>query len=58
MVLLFSNILNKIEHELEESFWTNYEVSTQKAFKLAEKSGLTLDQQLELLSVREEIVIA
>ena len=50
----FANILNKIDYELDKSFWSNYEVSTQKSFKLAEKSGLTIEQQLELLSLREE----
>jgi Lon protease-like protein len=50
----FTNILKTIDLELDKSFWNNYEVSTQKSFKLAEKSGLTLEQQLELLSLREE----
>ena len=50
----FDNILNNFEKDIDKSFWRNYEVSTQKSFKLAEKSGLTLEQQLELLSLREE----
>jgi len=50
----FTSILNKIDYELDKSFWSNYEVSTQKSFKIAEKSGLTLEQQLELLMIRDE----
>jgi Lon protease-like protein len=50
----FTNILKNIDLELDKSFWNNYEVATQKSFKLAEKSGLSLEQQLELLSLREE----
>jgi Lon protease-like protein len=50
----FTNILKNINLELDKSFWSNYEVATQKSFKLAEKSGLSLEQQLELLSLREE----
>jgi Lon protease-like protein len=50
----FTNILKSIDLELDRSFWNNYEISSQKSFKLAEKSGLTLEQQLQLLSLREE----
>jgi hypothetical protein len=50
----FTNILKTINLELDKSFWNNYEVAAQKSFKLAEKSGLSLEQQLELLSLREE----
>ena len=50
----FTNILKNINLELDKSFWSNYEISTQKSFKLAEKSGLSIEQQLELLSIREE----
>ena len=50
----FSNILDKVDHHIDKSFWGNYEVSKQKSFKLAEKSGLTLEQQVDLLLMRDE----
>jgi Lon protease-like protein len=50
----FEKILDKINYHLEESFWKNYYSTTVKSFKLAEKSGLSLEQQQTLLSIQNE----
>jgi Lon protease-like protein len=51
---MFEQILNKINYHLEESFWENYYSTSTKSFKLAEKSGLSLEQQQTLLSIQNE----
>jgi ATP-dependent Lon protease len=51
---LFEKILEKYNFELEESFWTRYHDSKTKSFKIAEKSGLSLNQQQTLLSFQDE----
>jgi len=50
----FEQILDKINYKLEESFWKNYYSTSVKSFKLAEKSGLSLEQQQTLLSIQNE----
>ena len=51
---IFEHILNKINYQLEESFWINYYSTNVKSFKLAEKSGLSLEQQQTLLTIQNE----
>jgi len=50
----FERIIKKANFQLEETFWRNYEATEFKSYKLAEKSGLTLKQQQDLLTFREE----
>ena len=50
----FEQILDKINYHLEETFWKNYYSTNVKSFKLAEKSGLSLEQQQTLLSIQNE----
>lgn len=50
----FERLLNKIKYELEDAFWLNYQKTKTKSFKLAEKAGLTLKQQQELLTINNE----
>lgn len=47
-------ILKQVNFDLNPSFWDKLERSVTKSFKIAEKSGLTLIQQQELLSINEE----
>lgn len=54
MQTMFEGIIDKIQFHLEDSFWTNYFNASSKSFKLAEKSGLSLKQQLELLTLQNE----
>jgi ATP-dependent Lon protease len=54
MQTMFEGIIEKIHFNLEESFWTNFFNSSLKSFKLAEKSGLSLKQQMELLALQNE----
>ncbi len=50
----FKGLLNRIDFTLEENFWTSYNSNTLKSFKIAEKSGLSLEQQVQLLRLRDE----
>jgi ATP-dependent Lon protease len=50
----FERIIEKAKFQLEDAFWRNYEESGLKSFKLAEKSGLSLKQQQDLLTFRDE----
>lgn len=50
----FISILEKISYRLGNSFWETYEKNKFKSYKLAEKAGLTLEQQQVLLSIRNE----
>jgi len=54
MEIKFENLIDKINYKLEDNFWDNYKNSKLKSFKVAEKSGLTLEQQQTLLSLRHE----
>ena len=50
----FEGIIKKINFTLEDSFWKNYDNTSLKSFKIAEKSGLNLKQRQKLLSLRKE----
>ncbi len=50
----FERIIEKTNFQLEDAFWRNYEESGLKSFKLAEKSGLSLQQQQSLITLRDE----
>ena len=50
----FERIIEKTNFQLEEAFWRNYEETNLKSFKLAEKSGLSLQQQQTLLTFQDE----
>lgn len=50
----FEKIIEKTNFQLEEAFWRNYEETGLKSFKLAEKSGLSIEQQQSLLTLRDE----
>ena len=50
----FVSILKKINFKLEDAFWENYKSTELKSYKIAEKSGLTLEQQQKFLSIRKE----
>jgi Lon protease-like protein len=50
----FEDVLKKINFEVEETFWKNFINSETKSFKIAEKSGLSLEEQQELLSIQNE----
>lgn len=54
MIFSFEKIINKLNFKLDESFWTRLENVNFKSFKLAEKSGLSIKQQLELLLMDNE----
>lgn len=58
---LFESLRNKFEeivelanYKLEDAFWINLNDTKLKSFKIAEKSGLSIDQQQELLILRKE----
>lgn len=50
----FERIIEKTNFQLEEAFWRNYEETGLKSFKLAEKSGLSIQQQQSLITLRDE----
>jgi Lon protease-like protein len=50
----FERIIEKTNFQLEDAFWRNFELTELKSFKLAEKSGLSLQQQQSLLTLRDE----
>lgn len=50
----FENIISRTSIQLNERFWQNLTELKSKSFKLAEKSGLTLKQQQDLLSIQNE----
>lgn len=50
----FKKIIDKVNFKLEDSFWKNYSNSRNKSYKIAEKSGLSLEQQQSLLAIRDE----
>lgn len=58
---LFESLRNEFEetvelanYNLEVSFWNNLHITKNKSYKIAEKSGLSIDQQQELLILRKE----
>ncbi len=50
----FENLIEKIDFHLDERFWNKFDMIENKSFKLAEKAGLTLEQQQHLLSLQDE----
>lgn len=50
----FESLLEKLNIDLDEAFWKNFRYSRTKSYKIAEKSGLSMSEQQELLSLREE----
>ena len=48
------SLLTQLNFNLGDSFWKNLKSTDQKAFKIAEKSGLTIQQQQELLLIQKE----
>jgi Lon protease-like protein len=50
----FEKVLKKINLELDEAFWRNFINAGTKSFKIAEKSGLTIPEQQELLLLQDE----
>ena len=48
------SLLTQLKFNLGDSFWKNLKATKQKAFKIAEKSGLTIQQQQELLLIQKE----
>lgn len=51
---IFKQLIKRIHYELDEGFWNNLLISDIKSYKLAEKSGFSLAQQLVLLEFRDE----
>ncbi len=50
----FERIIEKTNFQLEDAFWRNYDKTGLKSFKLAEKSGLSIQQQQSLITLRDE----
>ncbi len=50
----FEDLIEKFNYKLDDAFWNTYRNAERKSFKLAEKSGLTLEQQQELLVLQDE----
>jgi Lon protease-like protein len=50
----FKDILQKINLNLESAFWEKLNNAPFKSFKIAEKTGLTLEQQNQLLVLQDE----
>lgn len=50
----FESLISLVDFKLDESFWKSFERTNLKSFKLAEKSGLSLDQQQELITITNE----
>uniref|UniRef100_A0A832G6D4 Lon N-terminal domain-containing protein n=1 Tax=Ignavibacterium album TaxID=591197 RepID=A0A832G6D4_9BACT len=54
LIILFEELLARLDYKLPEEFWVNLKDSPKKSFKIAEKAGLSLLQQQELLILRNE----
>jgi Lon protease-like protein len=52
--LRFERLLKNVEFDLDDRFWRNYDRAPLKSFKVAEKSGLNLRQQMQILAMRRE----
>ncbi|MCE1188049.1 MAG: LON peptidase substrate-binding domain-containing protein [Ignavibacteria bacterium] len=50
----FRETIKDISVPLDEAFWRNLARANSKAYKIAEKSGLALPQQIKLLSLQNE----
>lgn len=54
IVLQFRTVLIRAGVELDEGYWKDLESAKFKSFKLAEKAGLNLQQQIQLIEMRDE----
>lgn len=54
LIILFEEFLSKLNFSLPEEYWESLRNSRNKSFKLAEKAGLTIEQQQEFLIIRSE----
>lgn len=54
LIILFEELFARLDYSLPEEFWVNLKESSKKSFKIAEKAGLSLLQQQELLILRNE----
>ncbi len=50
----FEEIVELANYKLEDAFWNNLNSAKLKSYKIAEKSGLTYEQQQELLVLKNE----
>ena len=50
----FEEIVELANYKLEDAFWNNLSSAKLKSYKIAEKSGLTYEQQQELLILKNE----
>lgn len=53
-LVVLQDILDKAGVTVEDSFWSNLTKSKKKSYKLAEKSGLNIKQQQDLLTLQNE----
>lgn len=51
---MFRSLIEQINYDLPENFWRSLSDSEIKSFKVAEKSGLSIQQQQELLILQSE----
>jgi uncharacterized protein len=52
--LKLERMIDEIDFKLEKEFWINFDNSSTKSFKVAEKAGLSLSKQQKLLNLRNE----
>jgi Lon protease-like protein len=50
----FKALIKKIDINLDPNFWKNLETAKLKSYKIAEKCGLSLEQQIKLLTEPDE----
>jgi Lon protease-like protein len=50
----FEEIVELANYKLEDAFWKNLKTTQLKSYKIAEKSGLSYEQQQELLILKNE----
>ena len=50
----FEEIVELAKYSLENTFWNNLKMAKLKSFKIAEKSGMSYEQQQELLILKSE----
>lgn len=54
MIDIFKDIVEYSKLSLSDNYWRNLSNTNLKSFKIAEKCGLTLNQQQDLLVLRNE----
>ncbi len=54
LLILFDELLKRIKYDLTDEYWNNLRESKWKTFKIAEKAGLTIEQQQQLLTIQSE----